>query len=356
MRSSIYFGVIAILCGDARPYFRRLTSTRSASPSRRNAQRTGEYRQTPADQISALVVAGQRWDQETPSGSGFGSQPGYWETFHPRMLACGAPSRRTVLWMTAIRRWAIKLWGDCSGRSSGVKLRSWVLAAVTLAVLTVNLLSYSFRRSAVPDHRAPNYLYLTVEQAGPALRLLWDGNSSAVRGGATRAILHIQDGDQQSERELAPSELIRAGQFTYQPPALRSHFSIECLCGRTERNWLGSGDVSAVADCGGAADRNPSRNRYKTAGRVHSLRLSPSPVPRRLRRSPHQRRSPMTGKTRTLKLNFRRSESSDASKISPPAAISPLAAREPSLPSGVEESPTHSPNAERNDISTPAGN
>ena len=74
-----------------------------------------------------------------------------------------------------------------------------------------------------------------MERAGPALRLLWDGNSSAVRG-ATRAVLHIQDGEQQSDRELTPSEFM-AGQFTYQPQHPAVTFRLNVYAG--EPNAIG---------------------------------------------------------------------------------------------------------------------
>src|SRR5436190_11947488 len=105
-----------------------------------------------ADQAGALVVANQSSDQEAPVGAVSTIQAG----------TGIMPSENPGLWMTETRRWATKLWSDCSGRSSGAKLRNWVLAAVALAVLTVNLLSYSFRGSAARNLRAPTYLYLTV--------------------------------------------------------------------------------------------------------------------------------------------------------------------------------------------------
>ena len=137
--------------------------------------------------------------------------------------------------LAAIRGWAIKLWSDSRGRGSAVKLVSLGLAATALALLAVNLFTYSIRHPTAPERRAPNYLYLTLERAGPALRLLWDGNSPAVRG-ATGAVLRIQDGSKQSDRELTTSEL-RAGQYTYQPQHSAITFRLNVYAG--EPNAVG---------------------------------------------------------------------------------------------------------------------
>ena len=186
------------------------------------------------DQAGALVVASQRSDPKAPpEGVSTINQSAGNIPYHNTV---GPPSPGMYnLSMTAVRHGATKLWSDCSGHASGIKLTSWMMAALTLAVLIANLLSYSPWRSAVSDHPAPNYLYLTVERADPALRLLWDGHSSAVRG-ATRAVLHIQDGDQQTDRELAASEFL-AGQFTYQPQHSAVTFRLNVYTG--EPNAIG---------------------------------------------------------------------------------------------------------------------
>jgi len=68
-------------------------------------------------------------------------------------------------------------------------------------------------------------LHLTVEGNGALLRLHWDQSSSATRN-PTSAILHIQDGDYQMVRNLAPSEFA-AGSVTYEPRAHNVTFRVE---------------------------------------------------------------------------------------------------------------------------------
>ncbi len=67
----------------------------------------------------------------------------------------------------------------------------------------------------------------------------WDGNSSTVRGYGAHAVLHIQDGDQQSDRELASSEFT-AGQFTYQPQHPEVTFRLNVYAGenRLQLVWF----------------------------------------------------------------------------------------------------------------------
>jgi hypothetical protein len=294
-----------------------------------------------ADQIDAPVVDSQRSDRKLPPetlSAANGSIPSQNAGSRWSFAAYG-------LWMTAIRLWAIKLWGDSSGRSSGVKLRNWVLAALTMAVLTVSLLSYTFRRSVAADHRAPNYLYLTVERAGPAVRLLWDGNSAAVHG-ATRAVLHIQDGDRQSDRELAPSEL-RAGQFTYQPQHSAVTFRLNVYAG--EPNAIGLVQVmfppSPIA---------PAPSIPPIPQPVQDSRPSAPPPVKPIPRSaeaPVAQSSPTAQTNATKDKNIEAQlpviKSPDAAKIIPPVA------REPSPPASVEASSWHSLNAAKTDISPP---
>jgi hypothetical protein len=299
-----------------------------------------------ADESTALVVAGQRSNQIVPPAAV--STEAHRHVAQTPNNTGDTPSKNTgvqqsfvmyCLWMTAIRRWAIKLWSDRSGRSSRVKFGSWVLAAVALAVLTVNLLSYSFRRSAAPDYRAPNYLYLTVERAGPALRLLWDGNSAAVRG-ATRAVLHIQDGDQQSDRELAPSELL-AGRFTYQPQHSAVTFRLNVYAG--EPNAIGLVQVmfppSPIAAGPSTEPQSGQDTRPSTQPQVKHIARAEAPAKQSAPTAQSHDRKDQNIETQLTAVTL-----SDSSKISSPGAGEPS--------TSVEESRQHSPAAETNDIST----
>jgi hypothetical protein len=301
-----------------------------------------------ADQAGALVVANQSSDQEAPPGalSTIDRGTGIIPSTNP---GTGWSPVTHGLWMTETRRWATKLWSDCSGRSSGSRLRNWVLAAVTLAVLTGSLLSYSFRRSAAANPRTPNYLYLTVERAGPALRLLWDGKSSALRG-ATRAVLHIQDGDQQSDRELTPSEFT-AGQFTFQPQHPAVTFRLNVYVG--EPNAIG---VVQVMFPPSPVTEPPSLEPIPRPAQYGGPSLPPPVKPIARVDEPAAQPAPTVQsddkKDQNIEDRPPAVRSSDASGISTPAATSPLAAGEPSLPTGFEESRQHSGVAEKNDIST----
>ena len=314
-----------------------------------------------ADQAGALLVVNQSSDQE--------AIPGTVSTIHRGTGILPSKSSVTYrLWITETRRWATKLWSDSSGRSSGAKLRNWVLAAITLAVLTVNLLSYSFRRSAA-NPRAPNYLYLTVERAGPALRLLWDGKSSALRG-ATRAVLLIQDGDQQTDRELTPSEFM-TGQFTYQPQHPAVTFRLNVYVG--EPNAIGVVQVMfppspiteppsiepipQTAKYGGPSLQPPvnaSARAQEPVAQLAPTLQSPAPTAQfNDKPAPTaQFNDKKDQKDQNIEARPPAVRSADASGISTPAATSRQAAREPSLPIGFEESRQHSGAAEKNDIPT----
>jgi hypothetical protein len=99
------------------------------------------------------------------------------------------------------------------------------LITTLVLVATVIGISYFRRPSAQPDQRAPQHLQLNVERAGPGLRLLWDRNSSALRG-ASNAVVHIRDGDRQSDRDITPSEF-QAGSITYVPRSSEVTFRLE---------------------------------------------------------------------------------------------------------------------------------
>jgi len=100
-----------------------------------------------------------------------------------------------------------------------VNKASWMVAAVAAALVLAASASMTLKAPkpllAAPDRKPPEYLHLTVERAGAALRLLWDQNSSTVHA-AARAVLHIEDGNAQTDRDLGPSQL-SAGSITYEP-------------------------------------------------------------------------------------------------------------------------------------------
>ena len=294
-----------------------------------------------ADQAGALLVANRRSDETVLDGAAPATSRDLGNMSSENL---GPPSSSGTygLWMAAIRQGAIKLWGNCSGRSSGMKFTSWMLAAVTLAMLAVNLLSYSFRRSAAPDHPAPNFLYLTVERAGPVLRLLWDGHSPAVRG-ATRAVLHIQDGDRQSDRELAPAELI-AGNFTYQPQHSAVTFRLNVYAG--EPNAIGLVQVMLPPP---PIAVMPSIEPLRQP--AQSSRSSSQPPVKPIART----EEPAAQFARTVQSNDPKDQNIEGPlpvvRVSEASQIGPRVAREPSLSTGFEESKQHSPDAQRTDIS-----
>jgi hypothetical protein len=288
-----------------------------------------------ADQADALIVASQSSDLTKP----------------PAVVSTINGDAGNMLSHEAIegRSPVIKLWRDCSGRGSGIKLMSLVMAAVTLAVLTAYLLSYSVRHSAVPDHRALNYLYLTVERAGPALRLLWDGHSSAMRG-ATRAVLHVQDGDQQTDRELAPSEFL-AGQFTYQPQHSAVTFRLNVYA--AEPDSIGLVQVMSPQSPMPATHsiepipQTPQNRRPSAQSQV-------KPIARP--KAPPAASAPTVqsdnDKDQNIAAQLPLVRRSDVSEIRPFAAISALKLPEPFRPTDVKPSRQHSPVADTNDGST----
>jgi TonB family protein len=118
----------------------------------------------------------------------------------------------------------------------------WILAGAILAVVVAGLvggLLYS-SRSPAAVRGTPEYINLTVQRDGSALRLAWDGNSSATRN-AAHAILRIEDGGSQIDRDLTPAE-IKAGSFGYQPKSSDVTFRLEVFSADPK----GAGMVQAV--------------------------------------------------------------------------------------------------------------
>jgi TonB family protein len=113
---------------------------------------------------------------------------------------------------------------------SSIRQGKWRLtAAVVFLALaaTAAALSYFHSLSAVRSAglREPEYLHLTVEQAGTALRIVWDRNSPAIRS-ATRGVLHIDDGTYHGDQSLAPSQL-NSGRFLYEPKSTEERFRLD---------------------------------------------------------------------------------------------------------------------------------
>jgi hypothetical protein len=124
--------------------------------------------------------------------------------------------------------------------------KDWVLVVAMAGVIlsaTTSVLSYSLRHPAVPNRPSRQYLLLTAKRTGTALQLMWDRNNSALDT-ATRAILHIQDGDQQTDRNLSVAELT-AGTFLYEPKNADVAFRMDVYS--VEPNASGSVQVMNLA-------------------------------------------------------------------------------------------------------------
>jgi len=177
----------------------------------------------PGEEI-ALNGSIQHLDQQPPPGAVVKAQSNLPEEATPSR---GFPAHR--VWTTATGHGPGKILVQWFGHRSTGEKGLWALAAIAVFILAVGLLSYSLRRPSVPDRVAPQYLQLSVDRAGTSLRLHWDPNSSAIRG-AARAILHIQDGGQESYRNLAPSEF-KTGSIAYEPKSAEVTFRLELYSG-----------------------------------------------------------------------------------------------------------------------------
>jgi hypothetical protein len=97
------------------------------------------------------------------------------------------------------------------------KTRSWYSAALIAILVSgsgaIGLAGYLAHR-AERGSAGPMVLDLKIQPFGSSLHVRWDPNSPALRG-AARVVLHIQDGDYRSDRDLAPSE-VRSGSTTYE--------------------------------------------------------------------------------------------------------------------------------------------
>lgn len=118
-----------------------------------------------------------------------------------------------------------------SRRLFGYDLKSsiWVIAGMLIPLvlaLAASMISPSMNRSAArKENPLPRFLPLAVDQSGSLVTVHWDPRSPAIQG-AERAILHIEDGDYQTDRHLAQRDL-QDGAFTYQPRSSGVLFQIE---------------------------------------------------------------------------------------------------------------------------------
>lgn len=141
------------------------------------------------------------------------------------------------------------------------KQRSWLAIAAAAILLAgaaaAGLIGFLARRAA-PSGPAANVVELKIQTAGSALFLRWDPNSLPLRR-AARVVLHVRDGDYQSDRELPFSE-VRAGRTMYEPKSEEVLFRLEAYSAAPSA----SGSVRVIspprrAAAGVAATPNLSR-------------------------------------------------------------------------------------------------
>lgn len=118
--------------------------------------------------------------------------------------------------------------GKWWGGGASFKKETWLAAALMFSVFLgagMGMLFHSRPDSVHPQAPPTNDLHLTVEGNGASLRLHWDQNTSGIRN-PSRTVLHIQDGDYQMVRNLAPSEF-NAGSVAYEPRSRDVSFRVE---------------------------------------------------------------------------------------------------------------------------------
>ena len=99
-------------------------------------------------------------------------------------------------------------------RMPGTRRAGFIAAAIALLLAGAALDGLLKSRRPVSAPSATRaFIHLAVRPEGSSLRLMWDPNAPELRS-ATHAVLHIQDGGSQIDRELALSDLI-AGSFSY---------------------------------------------------------------------------------------------------------------------------------------------
>src|SRR5665213_793042 len=113
-------------------------------------------------------------------------------------------------------------------RGAGFKKGTWLAAALIFSAFlgaAIGMLSHSRPPSIHPQALPANDLHLTVDGNGGSLRLHWDQNASGIRN-PSRAVLHIQDGEYQMVRNLAPAEF-NGGNVAYEPRSRDVSFRVE---------------------------------------------------------------------------------------------------------------------------------
>jgi hypothetical protein len=99
---------------------------------------------------------------------------------------------------------------------AGGKRRLFIVAAcIALVLVAAGLRSYYSRRSSTPGRSALEFIQLGVDREGSLLRVHWDRNLPTLRD-ATRAVLHVQDGEIQTDRILTAYDL-STGSADYEP-------------------------------------------------------------------------------------------------------------------------------------------
>jgi hypothetical protein len=144
------------------------------------------------------------------------------------------------------------------------------LIAILFLLVGAGGLIRFFATRAGRDLSAPKFVDLKIQPVGSTLRLLWDPGSIPLRG-ATRVVLHVRDGDYQSDRDLAMSE-IRSGSTAYEPRSEDVFFRLDVYSGAP----AATGSVRVINAPHSVeieARKAPSRNRPET-----DVLAGPAPV------------------------------------------------------------------------------
>lgn len=132
----------------------------------------------------------------------------------PRMKSLPAPTARSAEMPAKLRE--------------GAKKVGWyTLAVVAMLALSsaVSALTATLVRGTSRSAAPPKVVDLKIQPAGSSIRLSWDRDSLPLQE-AARVVLHVQDGDYQTERNLTAAE-VRSGGITYAPRSAEVFFRIE---------------------------------------------------------------------------------------------------------------------------------